>query len=43
MKLTQEEKDLIASIRLFRKARSNPAPGFEEYILKLFDKLMYEN
>lgn len=42
MKLTEQEKELIEAIRNFKKSKHNPSLELEMWILRLFEKLLYE-
>ena len=41
-KLTEKEKDLIETIRLFKKSKHNPSKSLEWYATRLFEELLYE-
>lgn len=42
MKLTEQEKELIEAIRNFKRSRHNPSHELEIWIVRLFEKLLYE-
>ncbi len=43
MKLTEQEKELIEAIRNFKKSKHNYSAQLEEWIIRLFEKLLYED
>lgn len=43
MKLTEQEKELIEAIRNFKKSKHNYSVQLEEWIIRLFEKLLYED
>ena len=43
MKLTEQEKELIEAIRNFKKSKHNYSTQLEEWIIRLFEKLLYED
>ena len=42
MRLTDKEKELIEAIRNFKKSKHNPSIELEIWIVRLFEKLLYE-
>lgn len=42
MKLTEQEKELVEAIRNFKRSRHNPSTELEIWIVRLFEKLLYE-
>lgn len=43
MRLTEQEKELIEMIRNFKKSKHNYSEELEEFIIRLFYKLLYED
>jgi hypothetical protein len=43
MKLSEKEEELIEMIRNFKKSKHNPSVELEEIIIRLFEKLLYED
>ncbi len=43
LKLTEQEKELIEAIRNFKKSKHNYSVQLEEWIIRLFEKLLYED
>lgn len=43
MQLTEQEKELIEAIRVFKKSKHDPATELEMWIIRHLHKLLYQN
>lgn len=43
MKLTEQERELIEAIRNFKNSKHNYSEELEKWIIRLFEKLLYED